>query len=119
VDDLRRFERLVADALTAPDPVAALRAAEGLPGDLAAAVEAAGADGLRMTALIVARLRFERLMHGCTPAIDWFERDPAAFAAAFRRYHHGVPPTAHDPRGEDALFRDWLRESRDGSAAPS
>lgn len=109
MDDLRRFERLVADALTAPDPVAALRAAAAdLPPELRDAVAAADPDGVRMTALIVARLRFERLMHGCPRAIEWFERDPEDFTAAFKRYHAAVPPTAHDPRGENRLFEAWV-----------
>jgi len=107
VDDLRRFEKLLADALTAPDPVAALRAAEDLPPELRAAVQAADADGVRLTALIVARLRFERLMQGSPRAIEWFGRDPEDFTRAFKRYHTEVPPTAHDPRAENRLFEAW------------
>ena len=44
------------------------------------------------TALIVARLRFERLLHGSVRARDDFDRDPRAFTATFKRYHRAVPP---------------------------
>ena len=113
MDDLKRFEALVADALTSSDPVASLRAASAdLPPELRAAVEAADEAGLRMTALIVARLRFERLIRGSTDAGAWFDRAPEEFAAAFKRYHVAVPPTAHDPRAEAELFDAYLSESR-------
>jgi len=114
-DALRRFDRLVADALTAPDPVAVFRgaAAEEWPPDLRGAIAAAAAaeDGVRLTALLVAKLRFERLIHGSRRAGEWFRRDAAGFADAFRGYHGAVPPTATDPRGEAALFERWLEGS--------
>ena len=107
-DDLQRFQKLVADALTSQDPMAALHAArERFPPELVEAIDAADRDGVEMTALLVAKLRFERLMQGSREAIEWFERDAADFAAAFRRYHSAVPPTAHDPRGENELFAAW------------
>ena len=106
--DLVLFQRLVADALLLGDPVGALRAArDKLPPDLSAAIDAADPDGVRMTALMIARLRFERLMQGSRRAADRFEKDPAGFAEAFRRYHAEVAPTAHDPRGENRLFERW------------
>ena len=108
VDDLARFQKLVADALTSTDPFEALRAArEGLPPDLRAAVDAADRDGVEMTALLVVKLRFERLMQGSRHAIEWFDRDPAGFSDAMRRYHTEVPPSAHDPREENRLFMRW------------
>ena len=114
MDDLRRFQELVADALTSDDPVAVLKAARvQLPRELAEAVDAADRDGVEMTALLVARLRFERLMQGSRHAIDWFDRDPADFAAAFRRYHVEVRPTAHDPREENRLFSAWCAPAVD------
>jgi hypothetical protein len=107
-----RFDRLVADALTAPDPVAAFRAAcaEEWPAELRSAIEAAAGseDGVRLTALLVAKLRFERLMHGSRRAGEWFDRDAAEFTEAFRRYHATVPPTATDPRREAEAFERWL-----------
>jgi hypothetical protein len=94
---LADWEKQVAAAMRARDPVAAVRA---LYPD-------ADADGVRMTALIVAKLRFERLMRGSPEAEAWFERDPAGFTRAFSRYHAEVPPRAFFPVDEAALFRAW------------
>ena len=105
------FEEVVARAMTARDPAAALReAAEDarLPEGLRRALGAAGEDGVRMSALIIARLRFERLVHGSIEAGAWFERDPEAFVEVFRRYHEEVAPRAFFPADEARLFRAWF-----------
>jgi hypothetical protein len=94
---LADYERRMAAAMRAEDPVAAVRALH--PG--------ADADGVRMTALLVARLRFERLLRGSPDAEAWFDADPAGFARAFRRYHAEVPPWAFFPAEEAALFLAW------------
>jgi len=110
-DAYRRFDKLVADALLAADPVAVLRAAQDgdWPPELREAIAAAASaeDGVRLTGLLVAKLRFERLMQGSRVAGEWFDRDPKEFAEAFRRYHAEVPPTATDPGGEARLFEAW------------
>ncbi|MFT3772336.1 MAG: hypothetical protein QM820_43630 [Minicystis sp.] len=110
-----RFEEVVVKALAAPDPAAALAKAardRRLPADLRRALGAASADGVRMAALLVARLRFERLLRGSPEAEAWFERDPEGFADAFRRYHAEVPPEAFFPPAEARLFRRWARGAR-------
>jgi hypothetical protein len=94
---LADYEKQLAAAMRARDPVAAVRA---IHPDV-------DADGVRMTALLVARLRFERLMRGSPEAEASFDRDPAAFARDFRRYHREVPPRAFFPVDEAALFRAW------------
>lgn len=91
------WEAQLAAAMRAEDPVAAVRALH--PG--------ADADGVGMTALLVARLRFERLVRGSPAAEAWFDRDPADFARAFRRYHAEVAPRAFFPAGEAELFEAW------------
>ncbi|HXU67775.1 MAG TPA: hypothetical protein VN947_00525 [Polyangia bacterium] len=101
---LAEYERRVAAAMRARDPVAAMRA---IYPDV-------DADGVRMTALIVARLRFERLLRGSPEAEASFDRDPAAFADSFARYHAEVPPRAFFPADEAALYDAW----RDRTAAP-
>ncbi|MGK3988670.1 hypothetical protein WME99_36840 [Sorangium sp. So ce136] len=101
----------MARAMTAADPVAALRAAAAdpaLPAALRRALRGADEDGVRMSALLVARLRFERLLRGSPEAEAWFDRDPAAFSEAFRRYNAEVPPAAFFPAGEARLFRGWV-----------
>ena len=65
-----------------------------------------------MCALLIARLRFERLLRGCPEAEAWFETDAATFAIAFRRYHADVRPTAFFPPDEAILFRAWDRRVR-------
>jgi len=109
-----RFERLLARAMTSPDPIAALRAASrdrALPAAVRRRLAAADEDGVRLSALLVARLRFERLMRGSREAEDWYESDAAAFTEAFRRYHSEVPPTAFFPRGEAELFAAWRQRA--------
>lgn len=103
--DLERYERLMASVLIAPDPIAAL---ELLGTDDRALLEPIDRDGLRMAALLVARLRFERLMHGSRRAAAWFDSDPRAFAQAFKRYHASVPPLSTFPTQEARAFEAWL-----------
>ncbi len=105
------YERALARAMVAPDPVAALRAAarsRALPRALRAAFAAADEDGVRIAALLVARLRFERLLRGSPDADAWFARDPASFTEVFRRYHHAVPPRDFFPAAEARRFAAWL-----------
>lgn len=106
--DLRAYEAAISAALVAPDSVARLRETE-LDADLAKCIGAIDDDGFRLTALLVARLRFERLVQGNADAGRWFEDDPRAFADAFRRYHAEVPPTAFFPQHEAKLFAQWRR----------
>ncbi len=107
-DALLRLETLLADALTAADPAAALRDAVELPPELRQAVERIDVDGLRVAALLVAKLRFQRLLNGSERAGEWFARDARGFTDAFRRYHDAVPPTAGDPWGEASAFERWV-----------
>jgi hypothetical protein len=99
---LAAYERKLAAAMRARDPVSAVRA---LYPD-------ADADGVRVTVLLVARLRFERLLRGSADAEAWFDRDPAGFARAFRRYHAEVPPRAFFPADEARRFDAWRRRRR-------
>ena len=106
----RRYEQVIARILRSPDPQMELsarqkdrRLSRGLR-NLLLGIDAAG---LRITALLVARLRFERLLHGCPEAAQWFDKDTAVFADAFRCYHDEVPPTAWTPQQEAALWRRW------------
>ncbi|HZN91949.1 MAG TPA: hypothetical protein VFB81_04570 [Myxococcales bacterium] len=115
--ELEALQRALADALRAVDPVAATRAVAERPGlDEATrtALRAADPDGLRLTALLVAKLRFERVVRGSAAAGEWFDADPAAFSDAFRCYHAEVPPTASFPAAEAAAFLAWAGRSGPG-----
>jgi hypothetical protein len=118
VSDLERCEAIAAAAFRSADPRAAFAAAardETLSPELRAGFAAASGDGVRIAGLLVAKLRFERLMHGSRAAGEWFERDPAAFARAFRRYHAEVAQTAEGPLQEGAAFERW--STGDGTSA--
>lgn len=71
---------------------------------LAGTVDADNDDGVRIAALLIARLRFERLLNGSTDAAAEFDDDAEAFVARFQRYHRAVPPTAWNPVDEAALW---------------
>ena len=103
--DLERFEKLHADVVLSADPAAAIDALNAGDRALFAAMDR---DGLRIAALIVARLRFERLIHGSRSAAEWFDRDTRAFTQAFKRYHTSVAPTATFPADEARAFEAWL-----------
>jgi hypothetical protein len=106
------FERRYARALTAADPVAALQRLardRRLDADTRARLAAADPDGVRLSALLIARLRFERLLRGSPEAERWFDHDPEAFTTAFRAYHHAVPPRFFFPVDEAAAFARWRR----------
>ena len=67
-------------------------------------------DGLEMAALLVAKLRFERLVQGSAGVARWFEADPAGFVATFRAYCAEVPSRSAFPAAEARAFLLWMRE---------
>jgi hypothetical protein len=109
-----RWERVLAKALLSADAGLALRHAahdRSLPASLRQALAKVDVDGARLAALLVARLRFERLLAGSDEAAEWFEREPQVFTRAFQRYHRDVEPTELFPPGEARLFTAWVRSS--------
>jgi hypothetical protein len=107
-DAYARFELAMAAAIRAPDPVAAIRAtADALPDEIASRLRGVDPDGVRIAALLVAKLRFERLLRGSRAIEAAFERDPRAFSERFRRYHEAVPMSAFFPPDEAAGFVAW------------
>ena len=108
-----RFEKSLALALTSSDPARAVRRLgrdRWLPMRLRRTLRHVRGPNIEMCALLIARLRFERLLRGCPEAETWFEQEPATFAIAFRRYHAEVRPTAFFPPDEAILFRAWRTE---------
>lgn len=104
------LERAYGAALCAEDPVEAVRALAADPAwptDARTVLARADADGIRMTGLLIAKVRFERLLNGSGTAIRWFVGDGPGFAAAFRAYHYGERPTEHAPAGEARRFHAW------------
>jgi hypothetical protein len=97
------YERVLASALRADDPVASVRAAAAEP-DCSPALRrtliaaCAHEAGLRMSALITTRLRFERLLNGSPRATRLFADDPEQSRSSSVRTIKPCPPppTAHD-----------------------
>lgn len=106
VDAILRLQALLADALLHADPVAFVHEQCKAPG-ADPSLAHIDPDGLRMAALLVTKLRFQRLINGSRPAGEWFTRDARGFTAAFREYHGAVPPVALDPWREAAAFAEW------------
>jgi hypothetical protein len=115
----RRLERELLGALSSRDPIAAVAALArdpSRPPGLAACLEKADGDGLRMAALLSGRLRFERLLRGSVEAERWFDDDARGFTAAFARYHREVPPRAFFPVEEARAFASWRKGNFRGPA---
>ncbi len=106
------FPAFVARAMRSPDPVARLReriADPRLDADERERLRAIDEDGFRVAALLVAKLRFERLMQGSPLVARGFAIDARAFADMFREYHEQVPMTSPMPWEEGKAFEDWAR----------
>lgn len=109
------WETVLLRIVRAADPAAALARStrnRRLPAALRRGLAAACVDGVRVAALLVAKLRFERLLRGSAEIDAAFERDPRRFTAVFRRYHLEVPLTAFDPLAEVRSFARWQRRER-------
>ncbi|MBL8114307.1 MAG: hypothetical protein JNK60_15605 [Acidobacteria bacterium] len=106
------LERFLLEALRAQDPGEALAGAlrgEGPPlsRELRSALAHVDPDGFRIAALLVTKLRFERLLRGSSEAERLFDEDPGGFARLFKRYAHEVSPSAVLPSEEATLFDVW------------
>jgi hypothetical protein len=110
-------ERRLAAAMRAPDPVARLSPIVARATGRRS-VSIAERDGIRTNALLVATIRFQRLVRWSLKSKRWFIADTPAFVSAFRRYHRAVPMTAYFPRQEARLFRAWLASPAGGAASP-
>lgn len=64
-------------------------------------------DGLALAALLVLKLRLERLLRGDPGLREAFEADPEGFSGRFRRYHRAVQPSFFFPAEESAAFRSF------------
>lgn len=109
---LSELQRLLVQALRAPDPAAALLAALAAPGSGLTAEEqtllrSAAGDGLRLTRVLVRKLRLQRLLAGDAAAARACRDEPAVFARRFAAYDAAVPPTALFPSEEAALWRGF------------
>lgn len=81
-----------------------------LPPALRRALLRADGDGVRLAALLISKLRFERLIRASAEAEQLFAADPEAFAQLFRRYHESIPPVDFFPPREAQRFRRFLAQ---------
>ena len=102
---LERLQAVLVDCCVADDPVAALASARAAHPELAKWLDGIDPDGLRLTAVLHKKLRFERILRGDRELQEQFATDPQRFAIAFRDYLNRVPPTCVFPQEEAARFR--------------
>jgi hypothetical protein len=104
---LADLQAAIVRALNTNDPLAALaREALTLP-----QLKAIEPDGFLLSALIVKKLRFERLTRGSRVVESWFDRDARGFTEAFKRYIAEVPATEYFPSGEVPYFKSWCERN--------
>lgn len=111
--DYALFESLMVSALRSADPAISIQQISSdhrLPLAWRKAMENTNSDGINLSVLLMAKLRFEMLMQGSAEAAEWFERDPRAFTEVFRRYHREVFPRAFFPSDEGKLFAEWRQK---------
>ncbi|MBK8101546.1 MAG: hypothetical protein IPK26_31075 [Planctomycetes bacterium] len=106
---LAELQRLLLLACGQPEPTIWLRARLHAAGPELTAAERAmlanlDADGLRLTALLVHKLRFERLLRGDPALRTLFAADPVGFTRRFDRYVATTAATAVFPAEEASLF---------------
>ncbi len=109
---LSRLQELLVLALRESDPLAFLQATVPNEVDLSdqerAWLLAIDGDGLRLTRMLIRKLRLQRIVRGDPQASAFMARDPAGFAACFARYDRDVAWNYVFPREEaDAFRRYW------------
>lgn len=112
-EELLALEQYLPTLVCRDHPMDALRNAREdlrLPASVRSLLKLVDADGWHISCLLVARLRFERLLRGSAEAAAWFEQDPEGFSLAFKAYHMAVPLHAFFPQQEATLFSVWLEE---------
>lgn len=102
------LRRWLVDVFHGPDAATRLRApTEELPPSVRESLDAVDPDGFALTALIVRKLRFERLCMGDRRIEAWFDGDPHTFSDLFADYAREVPPTPYFPNEEATSFHAW------------
>lgn len=108
---LASLQDLLVAALAEPDPLGYLQGAvptaEGLSDAERSWLLAIDGDGLRLTRMLIRKLRLQRIVRGDAEASAFMARDPAAFAQCFARYDQEVPWKHVFPRAEAEAFRRY------------
>jgi len=108
---LSRVQELLLSSLRDPDPLLCLQETVGLAHDLSDDERkwllAIDGDGLRLTRMLVRKLRLQRVVRGDPGAAEFMARDPEGFARCFARYEQEVAPTHVFPKDEATAFRSY------------
>lgn len=108
---LSRIQELLVTALRESDPRAFLQAHVPGAADLTEEERqwllAIDEDGLRLTRMLIRKLRLQRIVRGDPEASAYMARDPAGFAACFARYDQEVAWRYVFPREEALAFRRY------------
>lgn len=103
-----QWQHSLGPAMRQLQPVQALMdGARSLPEAHRAAIASADKDGIRLSAMLIAKLRLERILNGVPGAEQALDTDPAGFTAEFSAYHREVPSTAVFPWDEARSFKAW------------
>ena len=113
---LADLQKVLVACCMADDPVAALHTARREHPELAATLDHLDADGLRLTSLLVKKLRFERILRGDRQLQDRFHANPTLFTTAFRHYLGTEPPTCVFPQEEAQRFQHSLDSKADSGS---
>jgi len=95
----------------AEDPAAALAEARASHPELAPWLGTVDVEGLRLTALLIRKLRFERIVRGDPNLAARFEADPSGFTAILKEYLAAESPSCVFPEDEAERFRRFLARS--------
>lgn len=114
---LNELQCVLVQALRTPDPRGWLRAHVASPDCALSASErtmlqALPDDGLRLTRLIVRKLRMQRLLQADGAAGRLLAQEPERFAKQFAAYDAAVRMQAIFPSEEARAFRQWLTHAR-------
>lgn len=112
---LDALQKLLVDCCIADDPVATLERLRAEQPELEPWLGHLDPEGLKLTALLVKKLRFERILRGDPRLAARFQQDPQAFTVLFRNYLNEVPPTASFPAEEAQAFREFLAKASHGT----
>jgi hypothetical protein len=104
---LSEFQRILALALHDAAPRERLRELAqdaALTSDERGLLEAIDDDALKLTSLVVRKLRFERVLRGSPEVREELERDPDRVRGELRAYVREVPPRFGFPDDEARAF---------------
>ena len=106
---LADLQRVLLKMLAGAPPEELERETASLSAEERALLERMEPDGVRLTSLLLRKLRFERICRGDLGMEEWFDHAPESFSSAFKSYDQEVPPTKFFPLEEARAFREYCK----------